>query len=284
MSRMGAEAYDRAVPLSPLVASYDNLILDMDGSLWVGDELTPRAGEAVTALREGGKGITFVTNNPRRSAEEYVTKLWGLGIKASLAEVVTVGWAMQHLLAETRSGRTAFVIGSPALMRHVADAGLKILNGTDLATRAEVVVVGAAESLTYDDLRCAALSARRSGDLLGTSRDPTYPMPDGFWPGTGALLAAVEVASGQTAQIVGKPEPQLILTALDRLGDGRTLMIGDRLDTDIAAAAKAHVDAALVLTGGVTREEADAAKNPKPVAIEATLADVVLGPGGPGTA
>src|SRR5206468_7818280 len=141
----------------------------------------------------------------------------------------------------------------------------KILNGTDLATRAEVVVVGAAESLTYDDLRCAALSARRGGDLLGTSRDPTYPMPDGFWPGTGALLAAVEVASGRTAQIVGKPEPQLILTALDRLGDGHTLMIGDRLDTDIAAAAKAHVDAALVLTGGVTREEAEAAPDPKPV-------------------
>src|SRR5437016_11257829 len=93
------------------------------------------------------------------------------------------------------------------------------------------------------------MSARRSGDLLATSRDPTYPMPEGFWPGTGAILAAVETASGQAAQIVGKPEPQLVLTAIDRLGEGRTLMVGDRLDTDIVAAAKAHVDAALVLTG-----------------------------------
>ena len=114
--------------------------------------------------------------------------------------------------------------------------------------------------------------------LLATSRDPTYPMPDGFWPGTGAVLAAVETASGQTAQIVGKPEPQLVLTAIDRLGEGRTLMVGDRLDTDIVAAAKAHVDAALVLTGDTTREEAEAAKKPKPIAIAETLADLVLRP------
>src|SRR5205085_1555524 len=80
----------------------------------------------------------FVTNNPRSSTEEYVQKLWGLGIQASAADVVTVGGAMQHLLAETRIGRTAYVIGSEALKRHVADAGLKLLNGTDLATRAEV--------------------------------------------------------------------------------------------------------------------------------------------------
>ena len=79
------------------------------------------------------------------------------------------------------------------------DAGLKLLNGTDLATRADVVVVGATDHLRFDDLRCAAMSARRSGDLIATSRDPTYPMPDGLWPGTGALLAAVEVASDQTA-------------------------------------------------------------------------------------
>jgi glycerol-1-phosphatase len=265
------------VPLSPLVKSYDNLILDLDGCVWVGDQPTPRAREAVEALREDGKRFAFITNNPRRSTEEYVQKLWGVGIRASAADVVTVGGAMQHLLAETRTGRTAFVIGSEALKRHVADAGLKLLNGTDLATRAEVVVVGATDDLLFDDLRCAAMSARRNGDLLGTSRDPTYPMPDGYWPGTGAILAAVEVASGRTASIVGKPEPQLILTALDRLGDGRTLMVGDRLDTDVAAAAKARIDAALVLTGGTTREEAAAARKPKPVAVADTLADLVLG-------
>jgi glycerol-1-phosphatase len=263
--------------LSTFAAGYDNVVCDMDGCLWIGDELTPRAGEAIAAIREAGKGLCFVTNNPRRAAEDYVAKMWRLGMQASPRDVVTVGGATQHLLAETRTGRTAFVIGTETLHKHVADAGLKVLNGTDLATRAEVVVLGGTEGWTFDDVRAAALAARRNGDLIATSIDPTYPMPDGLWPGTGALVKAVEVASEQTAIVVGKPEPQLIITALDRLGDGRALMIGDRLDTDIAAAAKAHIDAALVLTGGVTREEAAAARDPKPVAVADTLADLVLG-------
>jgi HAD superfamily hydrolase (TIGR01450 family) len=265
------------VRLAPLLATYDNVILDLDGCVWVGDEPTPLAQEAIGALREHGKRVAFVTNNPRRAAEDYVQKMWGLGIQASPADVVTVGGAVQHLLAETRQGQTAFVIGTDALHKHVKDAGLRVLNGTDLATRADVVVVGATDDLVYEDLRVAALAARRSGDLLATSRDPTYPMPDGFWPGTGAILAAVEIGSGQTAQVVGKPEPQLVHTAIDRLGEGKTLLIGDRIDTDLAAAAKAKVDGALVLTGGATREEAAAAPEPKPVAVADTLADLVLG-------
>jgi HAD superfamily hydrolase (TIGR01450 family) len=267
------------VALSALVSAYDNVILDLDGCVWLGEEPTPRAAEAIAALRRGGKKIAFVTNDPRRSMEDYVAKLWRMGVQASLADVVTVGGALQHLLAETRQGRTAFVIGTDALRRHVTDAGLKVMNGTDLATRADVVVVAGTEDVVYEDLRCATLAARRGGDLLGTSRDPTYPMPDGLWPGTGALVAAVEYASGRTAQIVGKPEPQLILTAIDRLGEGRTLVIGDRLDTDIAAAAKARVDAALVLTGGATREAAAAGPDPKPVAVADNLADLVMSAG-----
>jgi HAD superfamily hydrolase (TIGR01450 family) len=265
------------VPLSPLAAAYDCFVVDMDGTIWLGEELIPRSDDAIAALRAAGKAVAFVTNNPRRSAEDYVAKLWGVGIQASADDVVTVGGATQHLLAESRTGRTAYVIGSPALHKHVADAGLKVLNGTDLATRAEVVVIGGTDDWTFEDVRCASMSARRNGDVVATSVDATYPMPDGLWPGTGAIVAAVEVASGTTAVVVGKPEPQLIVSALDRLGGGRALMIGDRIDTDIAAAAKARIDAALVLTGGVTREEAAAAPDPKPVAVAETLADLVLG-------
>src|SRR3954449_3971722 len=262
--------------LSTFAAGYDNVVCDMDGCLWLGDELTPRAAEAVAAIREAGKGLCFVTNNPRRTAEDYVAKMWRLGLQASPSDVVTVGGATQHLLAETRQGKTAFVIGTETLRKHVTDAGLKVLNGTDLATRAEVVVVGGTEGWTFEDVRVAATAARRTGALAAGSLDPTYPMPDGLWPGTGAVVRAVEIASDRTAIVVGKPEPQLIISALDRLGDGRALMIGDRLDTDIAAAAKAHIDAALVLTGGATREQAAAARDPKPVAVADTLADLVL--------
>jgi HAD superfamily hydrolase (TIGR01450 family) len=211
------------VPLSHIANRYDQFILDLDGCVWIGDEPTPRAVEAIEALREGGKEVAYATNDPRSATEDYVTRLWKIGIRASVRDVVTVGGATQHLLAETRSGRTAFVVGTEALKRHVTDAGLRVLNGTDLASRAEVVVVGGTEDLVYDDLRQAALAVRRGAEFLATARDPTYPQPDGLWPGTGAILAAVEVASGRTAAIVGKPEPQLMLTALGaaHAGGGR---------------------------------------------------------------
>jgi glycerol-1-phosphatase len=264
------------VPLSPLAHRYDHFILDLDGCVWVGDEPTPRAVEAVEELREAGKDVAYATNDPRSATEDYVARLWGIGIRASVRDVVTVGGAVQHLLAETRSGRTAFVVGTDALRRHVTDAGLRVLNGTDLASRAEVVVVGGTEDLVYADLREAALAVRRGADFLATARDPTYPQPDGLWPGTGAILAAVEVAGGRTAEIVGKPQPQLLLTALDRLGSGgRTLVVGDRVDTDLGAAAAAELDAALVLSGGTDRAALNGFE-PEPVAVTDTLADLIL--------
>jgi HAD superfamily hydrolase (TIGR01450 family) len=264
--------------LSPLARSYDLLLLDLDGCVWVGDEPTPRAPQAVGALREAGKRLCFVTNDARRSTEEFVRKLWRLGFQASLEEVVTVGGALQHRLA-VRGGGSAFVIGAPAIHRHVTDAGLRIVNDTEFASRADVVVVAAHEHFDYAELRPAVQAALRGADLLAAGRDATFPMPDGPWPGTGALVAAVEYASGREALSVGKPEAWLFRTALDRLGDGRALVVGDRVDADLAGAAAAHLDGAVVLSGASTRDDAQAARNPKPVAIADTLADLVLAGG-----
>jgi HAD superfamily hydrolase (TIGR01450 family) len=266
------------VTLSPVARGYDQFILDLDGTVWVGGEPTAGAVEALQTLREVGKRVVFATNDPRSATEDQVTRLWRLGVKASPRDVVTVGGATQHLLAETRSGRTAFVIGTPPLRRHVSDAGLRVLNGTDLASRAEVVVVAATEDLVYDDLRTATLAIHRGADFLATGRDPIYPQPEGPWPGTGAIVAAIEVATGRTAEIVGKPQPQLLRTALDRLGGGRTLVVGDRVDTDLAAAAAARLDGALVLTGDATRADLDGLE-PQPVAVAETLATLLLAPG-----
>jgi HAD superfamily hydrolase (TIGR01450 family) len=265
------------VRLSPLVDRYDQLIVDLDGCVWLGDQAVDGSVEAVERLRAAGKRVAFATNNSRRTGEDYVRKLWGLGIQASLADVVTVGGAMQHLLAETRRGMTAFVIGTEAMLGHVADAGLKLMNNTDLATRADLVVISGTEEVTYDDLRTASLALQRGADFLATSRDPTYPMPDGLWPGTGAVVAAVETASGRQAAIVGKPEPQLFLTALERLGEGETLVVGDRIASDVEAAKRAGLDAALVLTGDATAEEADANREPRPVAVAENLLALISG-------
>jgi HAD superfamily hydrolase (TIGR01450 family) len=263
--------------LSRLVQRYDQLILDLDGCVWIGPEPVPGSVDAVAALREADKRLAFVTNDPRSSGEDYVRRLWGMGIQASLADVVTVGGAMQHVLAETRRGKTAFVIGTEVMRHHVADAGLKVMNGTDLASRADLVVVAGTDDFDFAQLRDAVLALRRGADFIAAGRDPTYPMPEGPWPGTGAILAAVEYGSGRTAAIVGKPEPQLFQTALERLGEGRTLVVGDRLDADIAAADRLGLDAALVLTGATSAEEAreQDAESPRPIAVAESLYTLV---------
>ena len=128
------------------------------------------------------------------------------------------------------------MIGAPAIHRHVADAGLAILNGGDLAPAADVVVAAAHEGFGYAELREATRALLRGAALLAAGRDATFPMPDGPWPGTGPVVAALEAASGVQARNVGKPEPDLFRTALDRLGPGRALVVGDRLDADVGRA------------------------------------------------
>ncbi len=262
--------------VTSLVARYDHILLDLDGCVWIGDEATEGAVEAVTALRAAGKGVAFVTNDTQLGTEEYVRKLWRLGFQASLEEVVTCGGALQFVLAERHQGHSAVVIGSPALHRHVEAAGLRIVNRTAFASRADVVVVAFHPRFDYDELREATQAALRGAFLVGSNRDPTFPQADGLWPGSGAVIAAVETASGRTVLTVGKPEPTLVRTALDRLGPGRALMVGDRVDADLGAAHAAGIDGAIVLTGASDRATAEAAKDPSPVAIAERLATLVL--------
>ena len=265
------------MPLSPLALRYDQFILDLDGCVWVGDEPTERAPEAVAALREAGKQVAYITNDVRSAPEEFVRKLWRLGFQASLHEVITAGAALQFELAGRPSGGAAFVIGSRALVEHVGDAGLRVVNNTEFAPRADLVVVGGHEELRYIELRIATQAVLRGAELIGLNRDTTYPMPDGPWPGTGAVLAAVETAAGRRADlIVGKPEPPMYEAARDRFGPGRAIAVGDRLETDVAGALRAGLDAALVLTGAAARTDTDGA-DPAPTRIAESLGALVLG-------
>src|ERR1700683_4651119 len=109
--------------LSPLLNRYDNVLLDLDGCVWLGDACTPGAPEAVAQLRGAGKAVAFLTNDSRMMPEDYVRKLWALGLRAGLEEVITAGSALQHVLAERHTNTSAFVIGSDAVFRHAADAG-----------------------------------------------------------------------------------------------------------------------------------------------------------------
>jgi HAD superfamily hydrolase (TIGR01450 family) len=266
----------RAVALSPALSRYAAVLLDLDGTVWVGDEPCDGAAAAVDALRGAGKALRFLTNDVRHSPEEVVRKLWRLGFRANVGEVVSVGAAMQQRLAE-RGGGTAFVIGAQALVDHVAAAGLRIVNRTPFASRADVVVVAEHEDLDYGELRTATQAVLRGAELIGATRDATFPMPDGPWPGSGAVLAAVEAATGRSADlVVGKPEPAMYEAARDRLGPGRILAVGDRLEIDVLGARRAGIDSALVLTGGATRSDAQAA-DPGPTHVADSLATLVLG-------
>jgi glycerol-1-phosphatase len=263
------------VPVAPGLEPYDTFLLDLDGCVWVGDEPTPGAVEAVNALRAAGRRLAFVTNDARHGEEDFVRKLWRLGFQAAREEVVTVGGALQHVLAESQHA-TAFVVGSVAVHRHVTDAGLRILNGSDLADRADVVVLSGHERFDFSELKGAVQAALRGAHVVCTGRDATFPMPDGPWPGTGAVVAAVEAAAGVAAQSVGKPEPQLFLTALDRVGNGRALVVGDRIDADVGGARAAGLDGAIVLTGATTAAMARDA-DPAPAFVAETLAELLLG-------
>jgi HAD superfamily hydrolase (TIGR01450 family) len=264
------------VPLSAIARRYDHFLIDLDGCLWVGDEPTDRATEALAAMREASKRIVFMTNDAQRSPEEFVRKLWRLGFQASLAEVVTAGAALQFTLAGRHDGGAAYVIGSRAVVDHVAAAGLRIVNHTEFATRADIVVVADHERFDYAELRTATQAVLRGAALIGLTRDPTFPMPDGPWPGSGAVLAALETACARTAdEVVGKPEPGMYDTARDRLGEGRVLAVGDRLDVDVAGARRAGMDSALVLTGATEAAEASDASD-APTFVAESLAELVL--------
>src|SRR5436190_6452982 len=207
--------------LSPLVSSYDHVLLDLDGCVWIGEECTPDAPEAIAELRAAGKSLAFLTNDPRRSPEEYVRKLWSLGLRASLEEVVTVGAAIQHLLAERARGAEVYVIGAPAIFRHVAEAGMRIVNGTDRAAEARLVVIAGHDDFHFSELREATQAVLGGAEMIAAGRDRTFPAADGIWPGTGAIVAALEYATARPAHIVGKPDPHMSRTALRPLGPGR---------------------------------------------------------------
>jgi glycerol-1-phosphatase len=254
---------------------FDGLLVDLDGVVWVGRELVPGSAEALRELLAAGMEVVFVTNNPGKPAAAYVERLRDAGIPVADDRVVTAGEAAASLAVErVGTGQTAFVIGAPAFHDTVAAAGLELLDG-EAGRAADVVLVSGHRGFDYEELLTATLALQRGAALFATSRDPTLPMPGGAWPGTGAVLAAVETASGATAEIGGKPEPHLFELARGRLGAAeRVGMVGDRISSDIEGGRRAGLETILVLSGATSRDEAESA-SPAPGHIVADLAGLL---------
>lgn len=243
-----------------LADEFDGFLIDLDGVVWVGREPVPGAAEALRALIEGGKRVVFVTNNPGKPAAAYAERLQGLGVEVDEERVVTAGEATARLAAErVGTGSRAFVIGAPAFHETVAAAGLEVLDAGE-GREARAVIVSGHRDFNYEELLTATLALQAGAALFATSRDPTLPMPGGAWPGTGAVLAAIETATGATAEIGGKPEPHLFEMARERIaGAERVAMVGDRVSSDVEGGRRAGLETILALSGATSREEAESA-------------------------
>jgi glycerol-1-phosphatase len=254
---------------------FDGFLVDLDGVVWEGRDFIPGAIEALQALIDAGKAIVFVTNNSVRSPEAYAARLREAGIAVDDDHVVTAGASTAQLAAErVGSSGTAFVIGAPGFKEMVAAAGLKLVVGEE-AVNAEAVVVSGHREFDYAELLTATRALQNGAALFATSRDPTLPMPGGAWPGTGATLAAIETASGKTAEIGGKPEPHLFEQARALIaGAERVAMVGDRISSDVVGARRAGLAAILVLSGACSRVEAEAA-DPPPDQVLADLSGLL---------
>ena len=263
-----------------LAAGFRGIVLDLDGVVYLGDEVVPAAPAAVEGVRGLGARLAFVTNNSFRPPELVAEKLGRLGVKVAVEEVLTSAHATVRLLGGEGGlgGLKVLVIGGPGLRQALQDAGARLIDGADWR-EAEVVAVGFDPDLTYDRVRTAALAIRAGARFVGSNPDATLPTPEGFWPGAGATLAMLRAATGVRPEVAGKPEPALFETVAAAIGPGPYLMVGDRADTDLDGAHRLGWATALVLSGVVAAADLpDLA-----VAPDHLLADVggLLDPPGP---
>jgi 4-nitrophenyl phosphatase len=227
--------------------------MDMDGVLWRGDQALPGIHRWFTWLRARQTPFVLATNNSMKTPEDYVRKLGKFGVEAvETRQILTSGTTtMDYLRRHYAAGTSVHILGGDGLRELVTQAGFTL---SDVAS---VVVVGLDTSLTYDKLKQAAMLIRDGATFIATNVDRTIPTPDGLAPGGGSIVAALRAASDAEPLVMGKPHPPMFEAALHLLGRSaqQTLMIGDRLDTDITGAKALGIHTALVLTGVSTQED-----------------------------
>ena len=230
---------------------FGGYVFDLDGTLYLGDELLPGAADAVAATRQSGARVAFLTNKPLERPAVYASKLRDLGIPARPDEVVSSTDALIRYLRIEAAGTRILPITEPLIVELLHEAGFTTV-APDEPTRADLVVVSWDRSFDYAKLVAAFRAVRAGARLVATNPDPFCPTPDGDLPDCAAMLAAIEASTGARAEaIVGKPSAHMAAALLDRLAlpPGDTLLVGDRLLTDIRMAREAGMLSALVMTG-----------------------------------
>ncbi|WP_129116746.1 HAD-IIA family hydrolase [Halegenticoccus tardaugens] len=264
--------------------NHRGVVLDVDGTVVMGDEPIPGAAEGLAALSDAGMRRLFVSNNPTKPPVAYVDRLARAGFDVAAEEVMTSGTVTTAYLRETYPDGTLFLVGESGLREQFLDAGLSVVRDPTATEPIDAAVVSIDRRFDYERLTDAlSVLSDESVAFVGTDPDVTIPTADGLIPGSGAIINAVSGVTGRSPDcVLGKPSAVAQRMALDRLGlaPEECLVVGDRLDTDVALGERAGMTTALVRTG-VTDEGAltDAAVEPDYVLD--SLADVerIIGEG-----
>jgi 4-nitrophenyl phosphatase len=248
-------------------------LLDLDGTVLRGGRLLPGADDGVAALREAGLDVVFLTNNPTRSPADWADVLADLGVPAGPDDVLTSAAATRDYLDAHHAGRRALPVAGDAVVDLLRAADVTFVEDP---TAAEVVVAGFDAEFDYGDLTAGLRALRSGATLVGTDRDRWVPTDEGPIPGSGAIVTAVAgAAEVEPEAVLGKPSQVTVDLALDRVGVPveECVLVGDRLDTDVAMGARAGMATALVLTGAAERSAVEAAEY-RPDHVLDSLADV----------
>ena len=236
------------------------LIIDMDGVLWHGTQAIAGLIEFFQTLNDLDIRYILATNNASLTPEQYVTKLANMGVTVSQKQILTSGMATALYLSERVNPKETrvFVVGEDGATQPLLDLGFTLtglyeVDNSDKPEQkgADIVVCGKDETLTWAKLATASLNIRAGASFIGTNADTTLPTEHGITHGNGAILAALEVATGVSPTIIGKPEPIIYQQALGLLGisPDETVALGDRLETDILGAVRTGIRSIMVLTG-----------------------------------
>jgi arabinose operon protein AraL len=234
---------------------FKGFIFDLDGTVYVSDQLIPDADRVIRLIRERGRKVVFLSNKPIQTREDYASKLTRLGIPTQADEVINSTFVMTNYLKKIAPQARLFVVGEPPFIEELKRAGFQI---TDVPKEIEYVVVAFDRTFDYGKLNVAFQAIKRGAHFVATNPDRTCPVVGGEIPDCAGMIAAIEAVTEKKVEvIVGKPSPLMIQTVLDvlELRPEDCILIGDRIETDIKMGKEAGIATGIVLTG-VTDEEA----------------------------
>lgn len=232
--------------------TYKGYMIDLDGTIFRGNEVIEGAQEFIDALYEKNIPYLFLTNNASSTQEEIANKLTRMGIKATPENIFTSSLATAKYIKQVKQEASCFVIGETGIISCLANEGLTIAD-----ENCDFVVMGIDRQINYEKLAKACIAIRNGARFISTNSDIAIPTEKGFLPGNGALTSVVAVSTGIQPTFIGKPEKIIMEEALAVLGLAKddTMMIGDNYDTDILAGLSANVDTLLVFTGITSKQD-----------------------------